>query len=69
MTRPKKILAVCALAFAAAGASTAPALAGDHSSAGTDDRVQTISILERNTTILPATTGAPTLNTGSATAS
>ncbi|MGP3978094.1 hypothetical protein ACTWQF_29560 [Streptomyces sp. 8N114] len=69
MTRPKKLFAACALSFAAVGALAAPALADDHSSVGTDDRVQTISILERNTTVLPEAAAAPALSAGPAAAS
>ncbi|MBO8192969.1 hypothetical protein ITI46_15015 [Streptomyces oryzae] len=69
MTRPKKLLAACALALATVGASATAALTAGSSPVGTDDRVQTISILERNTTLLPGTASAPALTSAHATAS
>jgi uncharacterized protein YggE len=50
MTRAKKLVAICALALAAAAALAVPAAANSNSP---DDRSQTISILDRNATILP----------------
>ncbi|MGP3990606.1 hypothetical protein [Streptomyces sp. 3N207] len=69
MTRPKKILAVCALMLGTVVAMAPPAPADDASPISTNDRTQTISILERNTTLLPGTAAAPSLTSAPATAS
>jgi len=66
MTRSKKLIAACALALAAAGLLATPAVATGQSAA---DRAQTISILDRNATMLPGTAPAPSLTTAPATAS
>ncbi|MEU5835366.1 hypothetical protein ABZ820_17055 [Streptomyces diacarni] len=50
MSRSTKLIVTCAAALGALGAASGPAVAAGMAPS---DRVQTISVLERNSTILP----------------
>ncbi|MGY1436312.1 hypothetical protein [Streptomyces reniochalinae] len=50
MSRSTKLIVTCAAALGALGAASAPAVAVGMAPS---DRVQTISVLERNSTLLP----------------
>ncbi|UNZ18782.1 hypothetical protein [Streptomyces sp. 891-h] len=65
MTRSTKLITTCTLALAAAGALAIPAVAAAQAP---PDRAQTISILDRNATMLPSGDDAASL-TAPATAS
>ncbi|WP_369207418.1 hypothetical protein [Streptomyces sp. PU-14G] len=50
MSRSTKLIVTCAAALGALGTASAPAVAAGMAPS---DRVQTISVLERNSTLLP----------------